>query len=79
MWDIFFAFVLLGGGAILAFYELRQWFATKKWIHLVAILAAVISEAAIIKGFLEAVIMLVFALVIVVLAFMAESKRGTES
>jgi hypothetical protein len=73
MWDIFIAFILLGAGAILAFYELRRWFATKRWIHLVAILAAVISEIAIIKGFTEALIMLMFA---VVIAFVADSRKN---
>lgn len=73
MWDIFIAFILLGAGAILAFYELRRWFATKRWIHLVAIFAAVISEIAIIKGFTEALIMLMFA---VVIAFVADSRKN---
>jgi hypothetical protein len=73
MWDIFLAFILLGAGSILAFYELRRWIATKRWVHLVAILAAVISEAAIVKGFMEASVMLVFT---VVLAFVAEGRKG---
>jgi hypothetical protein len=73
MWDIFTAFIMLGAGSILAFYELRRWFADKRWIHLAAILAAVASELAIIKGFTEALIVLMFA---VVLAFVAESRKG---
>ncbi len=73
MWDIFTAFILLGAGAILAFYQLRRWFATKRWIHLVAILAAVLSELAIIKGFTEALIVLVFAMV---LAFVADNRKN---
>ncbi len=73
MWDIFLAFILLGAGSILAFYELRRWIATKRWVHLVAILAAIISEVAIIKGFTEASVMLVFT---VVLAFVAEGRKG---
>ena len=72
MWDIFTAFIMLGAGSILAFYELRQWWATKRWIHLVAILAAVASELAIIKGFTEALIVLMFA---VVLAFVAGNQK----
>jgi hypothetical protein len=76
MWDIFLAFILLGAGSILAFYELRRWIATKRWVHLVAILAAVASEAAIIKGPTEALVMLVFALVLVVLVYITESKKG---
>jgi hypothetical protein len=74
MWDIFIAFILVGAGAILAFYELQRWFATKRWIHLVTIAAAVISEIAITKGFTEALIVLVFA---VILAFVAESRKGS--
>jgi len=73
MWDIFIAFILLGAGAILAFYELRRWFATKRWIYLIAILAAVISEVAITKGFTESLIMLMFA---VVIAFVADNKKS---
>ncbi len=73
MWDIFTAFIMLGAGSILAFYELRRWFATKRWVHLTAILAAVASELAIIKGFLEALIVLMLA---VVLAFVAENRKG---
>jgi hypothetical protein len=73
MWDIFTAFIMLGAGSILAFYELRRWFATKRWVHLVAILATVISEIAITKGFTEALIILMFA---VVIAFVADSKKG---
>lgn len=73
MWDIFTAFIMLGAGSILAFYELRRWFADKRWIHLAAILAAVAGELAIIKGFTEALIVLMFA---VVLAFVAESWKG---
>lgn len=73
MWDIFTAFIMLGAGSILAFYELRRWFADKRWIHLIAILAAVAGELAIIKGFTEALIVLMFA---VVLAFVAESRKG---
>jgi hypothetical protein len=73
MWDIFIAFVLIGAGAILAFYELRRWFATKRWIHLIAIIAAVISEIAITKGFTEALIVLVFAMI---LAFVADNRKG---
>jgi hypothetical protein len=74
MWDIFLAFVLLGAGSILAFYELRRWIATKRWIHLAAILAAIVSEVAIIKGFTEASVMLVCT---VVLAFVAEGRKGS--
>lgn len=74
MWDIFLAFILLGAGSILAFYELRRWIATKRWVHLAAILAAVVSEMAIIKGFTEASVMLVFT---VVLAFVAEGRKGS--
>ena len=73
MWDIFTAFIMLGAGSILAFYQLQRWFATKRWIHLVAILAAVASELAIIKGFTEALIVLMFA---VVLAFVADNRKG---
>jgi hypothetical protein len=73
MWDIFIAFIMIGAGAILAFYELQRWFATKRWIHLVAILAAVASEIALTKGFTEALIVLVFA---VILAFVAESRKN---
>jgi hypothetical protein len=73
MWDIFTAFIMLGAGSILAFYELRRWFATKRWVHLAAILAAVASELAIIKGFTEALIVLMLA---VVLAFVAENRKG---
>jgi hypothetical protein len=74
MWDIFLAFILLGAGLILAFYELRRWIATKRWVHLAAILAAILSEVALIKGFLEASVMLVCTMV---LAFVAEGKRGS--
>jgi hypothetical protein len=73
MWDIFTAFIMLGAGSILAFYQLRRWFATKRWVHLVAILAAVASELAMIKGFTEALIVLMFA---VVLAFVAENRKS---
>jgi hypothetical protein len=73
MWDIFTAFIMLGAGSILAFYQLRRWFATKRWVHLVAILAAVASELTIIKGFTEALIVLMFA---VVLAFVAENRKS---
>jgi hypothetical protein len=73
MWDIFTAFIMLGAGSILAFYQLRRWFETKRWVHLVAILAAVASELAIIKGFTEALIVLMFA---VVLAFVAENRKA---
>ena len=73
MWDIFIAFILAGAGAILAFYELQRWFATKRWLHLIAIAAAVVSEIAIVKGFTEALIVLVFGLL---LAFVADNKRN---
>ena len=74
MWDIFLAFILLGAGLILAFYELRRWIATKRWVHLAAILAAILSEVALIKGFLEASVMLVCTMV---LAFVAEGKKDS--
>jgi hypothetical protein len=64
MWDIFTAFILLGAGSILAFYQLRRWFATKRWIHLASILVAIGSELAIV---------LVLA---VVLAFVAENRKN---
>jgi hypothetical protein len=73
MWDIFIAFIMIGAGAILAFYELQRWFATKRWVHLIAILAAVVSEIALTRGFTEALIVLVFA---VILAFVAESRKN---
>jgi hypothetical protein len=73
MWDIFIAFILIGAGAILAFYELQRWFATKRWIHLAAIAAAVVSEVALTKGFMEALIVLVFA---VILAFVADNRKS---
>lgn len=73
MWDIFTAFIMLGAGSILAFYELRRWFTDKRWIHLAAILAAIVSELAIIKGFTEALIVLMFA---IVLAFVAENRKN---
>jgi hypothetical protein len=73
MWDIFTAFILLGAGSILAFYQLRRWFATKRWIHLASILVAIGSELAILKGFTEALIVLVLA---VVLAFVAENRKN---
>jgi hypothetical protein len=72
MWDIFTAFILLGAGSILAFYQLRRWFATKRWIHLAAILVAIGSELAILKGFTQALIVLVLALI---LAFVAENRK----
>ncbi len=73
MWDIFIAFIMIGAGAILAFYELQRWFATKRWIHLIAILASVVSMIALTQGFTEALIVLVFA---VILAFVADSRKG---
>jgi hypothetical protein len=73
MWDIFTAFILLGAGSILAFYQLRRWFTTKGWIHLAAIVAAIASELAILKGFTEALIVLVLA---VILAFVAENRKN---
>jgi hypothetical protein len=73
MWDIFIAFIMIGAGAILAFYELQRWFATKRWIHIAAIAMAVISEIALTKGFTEALIVLVFA---VILAFVADNRKG---
>ncbi len=73
MWDIFTAFILLGAGSILAFYQLRRWFATKRWIHLASILVAIGSELALLKGFTEALIVLVLA---VVLAFVAENRKN---
>jgi hypothetical protein len=73
MWDIFIAFILIGAGAVLAFYELQRWIADKRWIHLAAIVAAVISEVALVKGFLESLIVLVFA---VILAFIAENRKN---
>ena len=33
---------MIGAGAILAFYELQRWFATKRWIHVASIVMAVI-------------------------------------
>jgi hypothetical protein len=74
MWDIFIAFIMIGAGAILAFYELQRWFATKRWVHLAAIGMAVVSEIALTKGFTESLIVLVFA---VILAFVAESRKST--
>lgn len=73
MWDIFLAFLLLGSGLILAFYELRRWIVTKRWVHLAVIIAVVISEAALVKGFLEASVILVCT---VVLAFVVEGRKG---
>jgi ribose/xylose/arabinose/galactoside ABC-type transport system permease subunit len=73
MWDIFIAFIFIGAGAILAFYELQRWLASKRWIHLAAIAAAVVSEVALTRGFLEALIVLVFA---IILAFIAESRKS---
>ena len=73
MWDIFIAFIMIGAGAILAFYELQRWVATKRWIHLVAILFAVISEIALTQGFDKALIVLVFA---VILAFIADNRKS---
>jgi hypothetical protein len=64
MWDIFAAFVLIGTGVILAFYYLRKWWAAKRWIYLVVILAAILSELAVMIGFREALIMLVFTVVL---------------
>jgi len=75
MWDIFTAFVLLGAGSILAFYQLRRWFADKRWVHLAAIVAAILSELAILKGFTQAMIVLVLA---VILAFVAENRKTAE-
>ena len=73
MWDIFIAFIMIGAGAILAFYELQRWFATKRWIHVASIVMAVISEIALTKGFVESLIVLVFA---VILAFVADNKKS---
>jgi ribose/xylose/arabinose/galactoside ABC-type transport system permease subunit len=73
MWDIFIAFLLVGAGAILAFYELRRWFATKRWIYLAVIAAAVIGEIAVTRGFTEALIVLVFALI---LAYVADNWKN---
>jgi hypothetical protein len=73
MWDIFIAFIMIGAGAILAFYELQRWFATKRWIHFASIVMAVISEIALTKGFIESLIVLVFAFI---LAFIADNRRG---
>jgi hypothetical protein len=73
MWDIFIAFIMIGAGAILAFYELQRWFATKRWIHFGSIIMAVVSEIALTKGFIESLIVLVFAFL---LAFVAENRRG---
>ena len=78
MWDIFLAFILLGAGSILAFYEVRRWIATKRWFHLAAIVAAILSEVAIVKGFTEASVMLIFTIVLVLVAYMSETKgKGT--
>ena len=74
MWDIFIAFIMIGAGAILAFYELQRWFATKRWIHVASIAMAVISEIALVRGFVESLIVLVFA---VILAFVADSRHGS--
>ena len=76
MWDIFIAFILVGAGAILAFYELQRWFATKRWVHIAAIAMAVISEIALTQGFTESLIALVLA---VILAFIAENRKNTVS
>ncbi|MGB7537795.1 MAG: hypothetical protein WBM17_04590 [Anaerolineales bacterium] len=73
MWDIFIAFIMIGAGAILAFYELQRWFATKRWIHFASILMAVVSEIALTKGFIESLIVLVFAFL---LAFVADNRRS---
>jgi hypothetical protein len=64
MWDIFAAFVLIGTGVILAFYSLRKWWSTKRWIYLVVVLAAILSELAVMIGWREALIMLVFTVVL---------------
>ena len=53
--------------------ELRRWIVTKRWVHLAVIIAVVISEAALIKGFLEASVILVCT---VVLAFVVEGRKG---
>jgi hypothetical protein len=73
MWDIFIAFIMIGAGAILAFYELQRWFATKRWIHIASILMAVFSEIALVKGPIESLIVLVFAFI---LAFVADNKKS---
>jgi hypothetical protein len=73
MWDIFIAFIMIGAGAILAFYELQRWFATKRWIHIASILMAVVSEIALVKGPIESLIVLVFAFI---LAFVADNKKS---
>ncbi|MBN1438281.1 MAG: hypothetical protein JW929_02640 [Anaerolineales bacterium] len=73
MWDIFIAFIMIGAGIILAFYQLRRWIAAKRWIHLVVILTVVVSEFALVRGFTESLIVMVFA---VILAFVAENKLG---
>ncbi len=73
MWDIFIAFIMIGAGAILAFYELQRWFATKRWIHIASIVMAVVSEIALVKGPIESLIVLVFAFI---LAFVADNKKS---
>jgi hypothetical protein len=64
MWDIFIAFLLIGMGAFLAIFELTRWFKTKRWMHLLVVGVAVLSELAITFGFLYALVLLVFALVL---------------
>jgi hypothetical protein len=64
MWDLFAAFVLIGTGVILAFFQLRRWWITKRRIHLLVILAAILSELSVMIGFREALIMLVFTVVL---------------
>ena len=73
MWDIFIAFIMIGAGAILAFYELQRWFATKRWIHAASIVMAGGREIALTKGFIESLIVLVFAFI---LAFVADNKKS---
>lgn len=64
MWDLFIAFLLIGMGAVLAIFELRQWMLTKRYQHLLIVFVAMASELAINAGFLYALIFLVLALVL---------------
>jgi hypothetical protein len=64
MWDLFFAFLLVVAGAVMAIYELRQWMATKRWAHLGVVAVAILSELSVVIGLMESLVALMLAVVL---------------
>jgi uncharacterized membrane protein YfhO len=64
LWDLFFAFLLVGMGVFLAFYELRRWIRTKYWPHLLVIPVAIGSELAIALGREYSLVLIVLTLIL---------------